>query len=191
MTVQLKKSHTARLKDQYTTLRPRLAKERKLNNIYEVPKLYKVSVSVGLGKSKDDKRMFEVAGNTLSKITGQYPVHTSAKKSIASFKLRVGQPVGLKVTLRGERMYEFVDRLINVVLPRVRDFHGVSPRSFDRQGNFSIGFADQSVFPELSFEDTAVVHGVQITFSISGRSPELSQALLESLGLPFMKEEGR
>jgi large subunit ribosomal protein L5 len=125
--------------------------------------------------------------NTISKITGQQPIQTTARKSIASFKLREGNKIGLKVTLRGEKMYEFADRVINIVLPRLRDFHGVSAKAFDKQGNYSLGFTDQSVFPELSYEETATPHGMQLIFVINAKSPEHSRALLEAFGLPFQK----
>lgn len=162
-----------------------LKKQYKLDNIFEAPRLEKIIVGAGLGRAKDDKRLLEVAANTITKITGQKPVETLARKSIANFKLREGNKVGLKVTLRGDRMYEFADRFINVVLPRLRDFHGVSPRSFDKQGNFSIGLADQSVFPELTYEDTATAHGIQIIFNIKAKNAEQARTLLEKLGMPF------
>ncbi len=165
-----------------------LQKELKLRNVNEVPKLEKIVVNVGLGKAKDDKKIIEAATNTLRKITGQQPVETVAKKSIASFKLREGNKIGLKVTLRGDRMYEFADRLINIVLPRLRDFHGVSLKAFDKSGNYSIGLSEQSVFPELSFEETTSQHGLQVVFVIKSKGPKDSKALLEKLGLPFEKE---
>jgi large subunit ribosomal protein L5 len=130
----------------------------------------------------------EVATNTLRKITGQHPVETVAKNSIAGFKLREGNKIGLKVTLRGDKMYEFADRLINVVLPRLRDFHGVSLKAFDRQGNYSLGLTDQSVFPELSFEETTTAHGLQVVFVINAKEPAHARPLLEKLGMPFEKE---
>lgn len=170
-------------------LRSELMKSLKLVNPNQLPKLQKVVVSVGLGRAKEDKRAFEAATNTLSKITGQQPVQLQAKSSIASFKLREGQPIGIKVTLRAERMYEFVERLIHVVMPRVRDFHGVSERSFDNQGHYTLGFEDQSVWPELSFEDTSYAHGLQVTFVIKAESTEHAQALLAGFGLPFEKKE--
>jgi large subunit ribosomal protein L5 len=126
--------------------------------------------------------------NTLRKITGQQPIETIAKKSIAAFKLREGNKIGLKVTLRGDKMYEFLDRLITVVLPRLRDFHGVSNKAFDRQGNFSLGLTDQSVFPELSFEETTTAHGLQAVFTIKCHKPEHAKALLQKFGMPFEKE---
>ena len=179
---------SARLKKQYNdTFRAELAKELKLN-INEVPKLRKISVNVGLGKAKDDKKLLEIAANTLSKITGQMPVSTTSRLSIATFKLREGNKIGMMVTLRGENMYEFMDRVINIVLPRLRDFHGVSNKSFDGQGNFSIGFRDQSVFPELTFEETSTAHGLQINFVIDAKEKAHAQALLTKFGMPFMKE---
>src|SRR3954471_6275961 len=141
-----------------------LSKEIKLRNLHDAPRLEKIVINVGMGRAKDEKRLLEVGTNTLKKITGQQPVATVAKQSIASFKLREGNKIGLKVTLRGDRMYEFADRLINIVLPRLRDFHGVNVKAFDRQGNYSIGLTDQSVFPELSFEETSPPHGMQVNF---------------------------
>lgn len=165
-----------------------LQKELGLKNPHQVPKLEKITLNVGLGKAKDDKKMFEAATNTIAKITGQKPVETFAKQSIASFKLREGNKIGLKVTLRGDRMYEFLDRLITIVLPRLRDFHGVSNKAFDRQGNFAIGLTDQSVFPELSFEETTTAHGLQAVMTITCEEPSHAKALLEKFGLPFEKE---
>lgn len=179
----------ARLRIQYNeTISKELVKELGLKNPHEAPKLEKVIVNVGLGKAKDDKKILEVATNTLRKITGQQPVETLAKNSIAGFKLREGNKVGLKVTLRGDRMYEFTDRVITVVLPRLRDFHGVKKKAFDGQGNYSIGFTDQSVFPELSFEETTNVHGLQVIFVINAKEKAHSRALLEKFGMPFEKE---
>ncbi len=181
---------TARLKTAYNaSVAAELKKELGIANINQVPKLEKVVLNVGLGRAKDDKKILEAAANTLRKITGQQPVQTTARLSIASFKLREGNKIGLKVTLRGDRMYEFVDRLITVVLPRIRDFHGVSAKAFDKQGNYSIGLTEQSVFPELSFEDTTTAHGLQINFVIKSQSPAQSRALLEKFGMPFEKKE--
>lgn len=164
-----------------------LKDELKLKNIYQAPKLEKIVLNIGLGRAKDEKRLLEVGANTLRKITGQQPIETVSRMSIASFKLREGNKIGLKVTLRGQQMYEFADRFINIILPRLRDFHGVSAKSFDKQGNFSIGLTDQSVFPELSYEDTATAHGLQVIFAINTKSPEHSRLLLEKLGMPFEK----
>lgn len=179
-----------RLKTQYQkTIAAELKKQLELDNIHQVPVLEKIVINVGMGRSKDDKRMFEIVRTTLSKITGQQPVEVIAKKSIASFKIRAGMnTIGMKVTLRGDKMYEFLDRLTNIVLPRVRDFHGVSKKAFDPQGNYSLGLTEQSVFPELTFEDIAQLHGMQINFVIKNGDPVKSRALLESFGIPFEKE---
>ncbi len=180
---------TARLKQLYNSqYAPELKKELGVTNAHQVPKLEKIVINVGLGRAKDDKKLMEVATNTLRKITGQQPVETVAKKSIASFKLREGNKIGLKVTLRGEQMYEFMDRLINIVLPRLRDFHGVSPKAFDRQGNFSLGLTDQSVFPELTFDETTTLHGMQVVFVVKAEEQAHARALLEKFGMPFEKE---
>lgn len=179
---------TTRMKDlyakQYTA---ELLKDLKLSNINQVPKLQKIVLNIGLGRAKEDKKVMEVAANTLRKITGQEPVETFARMSIATFKLREGMKIGLKVTLRGNQMYEFLDRIISIVLPRVRDFHGVSLKAFDEQGNYSLGLTDQSVFPELSFEETQTLHGLQMIFVIDNGSPDNSKALLEKFGMPFEK----
>jgi large subunit ribosomal protein L5 len=182
-------STAARLRTAYNTVWAKeLRQELGLKNAHQVPELQKIVVNVGLGRAKDDKKAMEVATNTLRKITGQQPVETVAKKSIAGFKLREGNKIGLKVTLRGERMYEFADRLITVVLPRLRDFHGVSNRAFDGQGNYSIGLTDQSVFPELTFEETTTAHGLQVVFVIQCQEQVHAKALLQKLGMPFEKE---
>jgi len=183
-------SAPARLRVQYNqTLAKELKKELGLKNPHQVPRLEKVIVNCGLGKAKDEKRVLETAANTLRKITGQQPIETVAKNSIAGFKLREGNKIGLKVTLRGDRMYEFTDRVITLVLPRLRDFHGVKTKAFDGQGNYSIGFIDQSVFPELSFEETTTAHGLQVVFVISAKEKEHARALLEKFGMPFQKED--
>ena len=184
-----KTSTTPSLRQRYDRdIAKTLQKELKLKNLHQVPRLEKIVLNVGLGRAKDDNRAMEVATNTIRKITGQQPIQTSAKKAIASFKLREGNKIGLKVTLRGDRMYEFLDRVINIVIPRFRDFHGVSSRAFDRQGNYSIGFVDQSVFPELTFDDTIVSHGLQAILVIRGKGPEHNRALLTQFGMPFEKE---
>lgn len=182
----------ARLKTEYLTKYvAELHKELGLDNVMQVPKLDKIVLNIGLGRAKDDKKMMEVATNTLRKITGQQPVETIARNSIAGFKLREGNKIGLKLTLRGDRMYEFADRLINIVLPRLRDFHGVKAAAFDKSGNFSIGLTDQSVFPELTFEETTTAHGLQAVFVIDCQEPAHARALLEKFGMPFEKKEQR
>jgi large subunit ribosomal protein L5 len=165
-----------------------LQKELELANVHQVPRLEKIVINVGLGRAKDDKKTIEAAKNTLRKITGQAPIDTVAKNSIAGFKLREGNMIGLKLTLRGARMYEFMDRLINIVLPRLRDFHGVSLKAFDKQGNYSIGLSDQSVFPELTFEETTTTHGLQVVFVVKAQNRDQSKALLTKFGMPFEKE---
>ena len=136
---------------------------------------------------KTIRRLWKRLTNTLRKVTGQQPIQTKAKKSIASFKLREGNIIGTKVTLRGDKMYEFMDRFINLVLPRLRDFHGVKVKAFDKSGNFSIGVNDQSVFPELKFDETTTQHGLQAIFVINSINPDHSRALLEKFGMPFEK----
>lgn len=149
-------------------------------------------MSVGLGKNKDDKRHYEAVKNTLNKITGQAPVDRMAKKSIAGFKIRAGMNrVGINVTLRGANMYEFLDRFVNVAMPRIRDFHGVGAKAFDKGGNYNVGINDQSIFPELTFEETQLIHGLQVTFVIANEDKAHSRALLEKFGVPFEKEGGR
>ena len=183
--------YEARLKTQYNEkFRKELQKELGLENINQVPKLDKVMVTSGVGKKREDKRFTETVELTLTKITGQAVTARLAKKSIATFKIRkgMGAPVGYMTTLRGDKAYEFVDRLINVALPHVRDFHGVPRNSFDAQGNYSLGLKEQTVFPEISFEDAAVLHGLEITFVIKNGSKEASTKLLEKFGMPFEKE---
>lgn len=175
-------------KDQFVK---ELQAELNLANVHQVPKLEKIVVSVGIGKNKDDKRHYEVVRNTLTKITGQAPVDRMAKKSIAGFKIRAGMNrVGISVTLRDARMYEFLDRLVSIALPRVRDFHGVK-KTFDNGGNYNLGIVEQSIFPELTFEETQVAHGLQITFAIKNQESTHSRALLEKFGVPFEKEGGK
>ena len=182
-------ANTTRLRAAYNdTYAAALQKELSLANPHLIPRLEKITVNIGLGRAKDDKKLMEVATNTLTKITGQKPVETVAKKSIASFKLREGNKIGLKVTLRGDRMYEFLDRLVTVVLPRLRDFHGVPNKAFDRQGNYSLGMTDQSVFPELTFDETTTAHGLQAVFTIKCVEPAHAKALLQKFGMPFEKE---
>jgi large subunit ribosomal protein L5 len=179
----------ARLRTEYNQkFVPELMKELELNNVHRVPRLEKIVVNVGLGRAKDDKKIMEVATNTLVKITGQQPIETTAKKSIAGFKLREFNKIGLKVTLRGDNMYEMLDRIINIVLPRLRDFHGVPLKAFDRSGNYSLGLTDQSVFPELTFEETTNPHGMQFVFVVKSENPAHARALLTKFGMPFVRE---
>ncbi len=172
-----------------STIVKELLAELDLKNPHQVPKLEKIVINIGLGRAKDDKKMMEAATNTIRKVTGQQPIQTAAKNSIAGFKLREGNKIGLKVTLRGDKMYEFLDRLITLVIPQLRDFHGVSNRAFDRQGNYSLGLQDQSVFPDLTFEETSKSHGMQIVIVINGKDKVHSKALLQKFGMPFEKED--
>lgn len=177
-----------RLKEQYhNTLAKELAQSLSLTNRHQVPCLDKIVVSVGVGRALQDSKHLEQAVATLTKITGQKPVITKARKSIATFKLRDGNEIGATVTLRGDRMYYFLDQLVNVVLPRIRDFHGVKANAFDPQGNYSIGIKEQTVFPQISYEDATTTHGLQINIITSGRDKEASRALLAGLGMPFEK----
>ena len=171
----------------FEEIRPKLLKELNLKNIHQVPSLEKIVLNSGLGRTKADKQAFETATNTLARISGQMPRTTLARMSIASFKLRTGNRIGMMVTLRDNRMYEFLERLIELVMPRLRDFRGASLKSFDRQGNYSIGFSEQSIFPELSFEETTPAHGLQATLVFKSKNPEHSRALLEAFGCRFEK----
>lgn len=184
-------AYMPRLKQRYRQeVVPALQKQFGLRNTHQVPRLDKIVINVGVGRHKDDKSYTERARNNVAKITGQQPVDRMAKKSVANYKIRARQNlIGLSVTLRGQRMYEFLDRLVNIALPRVRDFHGVKPGAFDKSGNFSLGVAEQSIFPELNFEDTQVLHGLQVNIAIKSQSPEQSKALLEALGMPFEDKE--
>jgi large subunit ribosomal protein L5 len=177
-----------RLLKQYNEkVREELKNELGIANVHQIPKIDKIVINSGVGKAVADSKHLDMAVATLTKISGQKPITTKAQHSIASFKLREGMTIGTKVTIRGEQMYSFLDRLISVVLPRVRDFHGVSAKAFDKSGNYSLGFSDQTVFPEISYEDAQAIHGLQVTIVISGGNPEASKLLLEKLGMPFEK----
>ena len=186
-------AYTPRLKALYNdTYVKELQADLILENVNQVPKLEKIVVSVGLGKNKDDKRYYEVVKNTLTKITGQAPIDRMAKKSIAGFKIRAGMNrIGISVTLRGAHMYEFLDRFVNVAMPRIRDFHGVGAKGFDKGGNYNVGITEQSIFPELTFEETQLLHGLQVTFVIANEDNAHSRALLEKFGMPFEKQGGK
>jgi large subunit ribosomal protein L5 len=154
-------------------------------NIYQVPKLEKIVVNVGLGEAIANGRALEAATNDLATITGQQPVVTRAKKSIAAFKLRAGMPIGAMVTLRGERMYEFLDRLVSVALPRIRDFRGVSPNSFDGRGNFTLGLREQLMFPEIDYDRIDKIRGLEISIVTTAKTDDEGRRLLALLGMPF------
>ncbi len=169
---------------------PQLMEKFVYKNKLAVPKIQKIVVNMGVGRAIDNKKLIEEATKHLSIITGQKPLITKAKKAISGFKLRQGQAIGCKVTLRGKRMFEFLDRLISVVLPRIRDFRGLSPKSFDGRGNYTLGLTEQIVFPEISVDTVEFVQGMDITLRISGKSDEQSCELLKLLGMPFGLEKG-
>ena len=178
----------ARLKETYRAeLAPRLMKDLQLKNVMEVPRVEKVTINMGLGEAIQNIKVLESAVEELGKITGQKAVITKAKNSIASFKLREGMPIGCMVTLRRNRAYEFLDRLINVALPRVRDFKGVSPKAFDGRGNYTLGIREQLIFPEIDLDKIDKVKGLNVTIVTSAKTDEEGRALLAALGMPFRK----
>jgi large subunit ribosomal protein L5 len=168
---------------------PALAKAFSLANVMEVPRVRKVVVNIGAGEALDNPKALEAAVGDLTTITGQKPVTTKARKSIANFKLREGRLIGVKVTLRGERMWSFLDRLLNVALPRVRDFRGVSANAFDGRGNYTLGLRDQLVFPEIEYDKIDKLRGMEVTIVTSAGTDERARALLQLLGMPFGKKE--
>lgn len=179
----------SRLKEKYfKEIVPALKKELGYKNDLAVPRMQKVAVNVGLGKAIENKKLLDQAIGDIAAITGQKPVLKSAKKSIAAFKVREGIPVGLMVTLRGERMYEFVDRLVNVAIPRIRDFRGLPETSFDKQGNYSIGIREHIVFPEINTDSVNEIFGLEITIVIKAKNPGEAKRLLILLGFPIKKE---
>jgi large subunit ribosomal protein L5 len=183
---KVKRSGPPRLKTFYDTeLRTKLMQELGLKNAMQVPKLTKVTINMGLGEAVSNPKLLDVAVEELAQITGQKPVVTKSRKSIANFKLRLGQKIGVMVTLRRANMYEFVDRLINFALPRVRDFKGISPKGFDGRGNYTMGVREGIIFPEASFEKVEKPKGMNITFSTTARTDEQGRALLRHLGMPF------
>ena len=157
------------------------------NNVMEVPKLEKIVVNVGLGEAKDNQNLLNSVKNELALITGQQPIESKAKKSVANFKLREGQAIGAKVTLRREKMYDFLDKLISISLPRVRDFRGINPNSFDGRGNYSLGIKEQLIFPEIKYDDVDFMHGMDITIVTTAKTDEEAKAFLELMGMPFTK----
>ena len=178
----------ARMKEMYKDIVFKSLMEKfKYTNVMEVPKLTKVTLNMGLGDAKDNAKLMETAVEELALISGQKPVITKAKKSIANFKVRQGMPVGAKVTLRGSSMYEFVDKFFNIDLPRVRDFKGVSNNSFDGRGNYSMGIKEQLIFPEINYDKVDKIRGMDIVFTTTAKTDEEAHALLELLGMPFAK----
>ncbi|HWR14340.1 MAG TPA: 50S ribosomal protein L5 [Terriglobales bacterium] len=178
--------HTARMREKYLKeVAPALLKEFDLKNAMAVPRLEKVVINMGVGEATQNAKLLDPAVNELTAITGQKAVVTKAKKSIAAFKVREGMPIGTMVTLRGDRMYEFLDRLINVALPRVRDFRGVSGKSFDGRGNYTLGLRDQLIFPEIDYAKVEKLKGMNITIVTTARNDEQARALLRHMGMPF------
>ena len=179
----------ARLKDKYVTeVVPALQQKFGYKNVNEIPKLEKVVINMGLGDCKDNPKAMDAAVSELATIAGQKPVVTKAKKSVANFKVREGMNIGAKVTLRGERMYEFVDRLFNVALPRVRDFRGISGNSFDGRGNYALGIREQLLFPEIEYDKVDKIRGMEMIFVTTAKTDEESRELLRLLGMPFAQQ---
>ena len=169
------------------TVVPELQKQFKYENIMEVPKITKITLNMGVGEAVGDKKVMERAVGDMTAIAGQKPVVNLARKSVASFKIRDGWPVGCKVTLRRERMYEFLDRLVNIAIPRIRDFRGLNPRSFDKQGNYSMGVQEQIIFPEINYDEVDAIRGMDITITTTARNAEEGKALLEMFSFPFKR----
>lgn len=178
----------ARLKDQYLNeIVPSMTKKFGYKNVMEVPKLNKIVINMGVGEAKDNAKVLETALKDMEIIAGQKPVVTKAKKSVANFKIREGMSIGCKVTLRGEKMYEFADRLINLALPRVRDFRGVNPNAFDGRGNYSLGIKEQLIFPEIEYDKVDKVRGMDVIFVTTAKTDEEARELLTQFGMPFRK----
>ncbi|MFT3907280.1 MAG: 50S ribosomal protein L5 [Steroidobacteraceae bacterium] len=178
----------ARLKELYQQkIVAQLQKDLGLANVNEVPRIVKITVNMGVGEAVADRKVVDAAVGDLTRITGQKPLICKARKAIASFKLREGLPIGAKVTLRGERMYEFLDRLISVAIPRIRDFRGVSARAFDGQGNYSLGVKEQIIFPEIQYDQIDQLRGMDITITTTARDNKQGRALLEAFNFPFRK----
>jgi large subunit ribosomal protein L5 len=175
-----------RLKERYhKEIAPALSKEFEIGNPMAVPRLEKIVLNMGMGEAIANAKILDTAADELRSITGQKPVVTKAKKSIASFKLRQGMPIGVMVTLRGDRMYEFLDRLVSIALPRVRDFRGVSPKAFDGRGNYTLGIREQLIFPEIDFNKVDKTRGMNISIVTTARDDEQARSLLKALGMPF------
>ena len=179
-------TYTPRLKEQYERrLRPQLKDELGLSSVMQVPRLEKITLNMGVGEAKTDAKQLDAAMEELSTIAGQRAQVRRARKSVAQFKIREGMPIGAKVTLRGARMYDFLDRLISIALPRIRDFRGLNPGSFDGRGNYSLGVREQIIFPEINYDDIQQVRGLDVTITTSAETDDHARALLQALGLPF------
>lgn len=178
-----------RFKERYQNeVAPALQKAFSYENVMEIPRIQKVVINIGLGEAMDNPKALEAAVGDLATISGQKPIQTKASKSIANFKLREGRIIGAKVTLRGERMWSFLDRLLNIALPRVRDFRGVSPDSFDGRGNYTLGLRDQLIFPEIDYDKIDKLRGMEVTIVTTAQNDEHARELLKLLGMPFRKE---
>ena len=178
------------LSDRYhKEIMPKLSEELKFTNTHRVPRVAKIVLNIGLGEAMDDKKVLEIMSQQLALITGQKPLVTKSRRAIAVFKLRAGAPIGLKVTLRGARMWAFLEKLIGIVFPRVRDFRGVSANGFDRDGNLNLGFSEITVFPEVNYETLDKVRGVEVTIVTSAQTKDEGKALLTALGMPFEKKD--
>ncbi len=179
----------SRLKEKYVNeVAPALMKKFGYKNPMQVPKIDKIVVNVGAGEARENAKILDAVVSDLAQITGQKPVITKATKSVANFKVRAGMPIGAKVTLRAERMYEFLDRLFNVALPRVRDFHGINPDAFDGRGNYSLGLKEQLIFPEIDFDKIDKIRGMNVVICTTANTDEEARALLEMMGAPFAKK---
>ena len=178
----------SRLQELYQNeLRGQIQQKLGLKNVMQVPKITKITLNMGVGEAVADKKVLEHALNDMQSIAGQKPKTTVARKSVAAFKIRDGYPIGCKVTLRRERMYEFLDRLVNIAIPRIRDFRGLNPKAFDAQGNYSMGVEEQIIFPEINYDKIDAIRGMDITITTSARNPEEGRALLEAFNFPFKK----
>ena len=179
----------ARLEKEYNdNLKTKIQKELNLSNVMEVPKVTKITLNMGVGEAVADKKVLDNALKDMEHIAGQKPVKTLARKSVAGFKIRDGYPIGCKVTLRRSRMYEFLDRLVNIAIPRIRDFRGLNPKSFDKQGNYSMGVSEQIIFPEINFDQIDVIRGMDITISTSAKNADEGRALLSAFNFPFKNQ---
>jgi len=175
------------LKEYNEDLRPKIQKILGLKNPMEIPKVTKITLNMGVGEAVTDKKILDNALKDMEQIAGQKPIKTLAKKSVAGFKIRDGYPIGCKVTLRKLKMYEFLDRLVSIAIPRIRDFRGLNPKSFDKQGNYSMGVSEQIIFPEINYDKIDAIRGMDITISTTARNPEEGKALLEAFNFPFKK----
>jgi large subunit ribosomal protein L5 len=178
----------ARLQEQYNSeLKGQIQEKLGLSNVMEIPRITKITLNMGVGEAVADKKVLENAVGDMEKIAGQKAVKTLARKSVAGFKIREDYPIGCKVTLRRERMYEFLDRLVNIAIPRIRDFRGLNPKSFDKQGNYSMGVSEQIIFPEINYDEIDMIRGLDISISTSAKNADEGRALLEAFNFPFKK----